>query len=484
MGTGAKCGRAGNVMTMSAAETPPSRGFAAPLDLGGGDVRRTIIRLALPTVAGLSINALHHTINAVFVGMIGAHAMAAITVVLPLLIVVAAIGEGLGVGAAATVGRLLGKGALGRASVTASTVLMLAVPVGIVVTVVILLLRQPLLALFGATAETRPMAEIYLGIMAFGATLTLLQILSDFVAIAEGNTRFSMWTLLGGFSLNIVLDPILIFWCDFGIAGAAVATILSQVAVLAAYAVYFHGRAGRVHVALRLAHFQRRILQPVVAMGLPTTLASILTSVAFAMVYRQAGVFGGDTAIAAIGIALRLLTLGSLPLLGFTLGAQPVLSFAWGADNRDRVLSAIRFMLLATSTFALLYGSAVIVFAAPIAGLFTADPSVQSLAVDAITAIHVSFLLIAPRMVVLVLLQAMGQARFAAFIALAPQGYLLIPLLVAVAPWLGFNGIVGSLVAAAVLTSLLAVALLIPILRDLSRDRLPPPQAAELVRAP
>lgn len=456
-----------------AAEDPPRRGFAAPLDLGAPDVRRTIVRLALPTVAGLSINALHHTINAVFVGMIGAHAMAAITVVFPLLIVVAAVGEGLGVGAAATIGRLLGKGALGRASVTASTVLVLAVPIGFALTVIILLLRQPLLALFGATAETWSMAETYLGIIAFGATLTLLQILSDFVAIAEGNTRFSMWTLIGGFALNIVLDPILIFGFDLGIAGAAIATILSQLAVLTAYAAYFHKRAGQVHVSVRFTRLRLRVLQPVVSMGLPTTLASILTSVAFAMVYRQASAFGGDAAIAGLGIALRLLTLGSLPLLGFALGAQPVLGFAWGAGYRYRVLVAIRFTLTATTAFALLYGAVVILFAGPIAGLFTMDPAVRTVAINAIVAIHVAFLFIAPRLIVLVLLQVMGQARRAALVGLAPQGYLLIPLLIVLPPWLGLNGIVASLVVAAALTSLLSTALLIPILRDLQRDGLP-----------
>jgi Na+-driven multidrug efflux pump len=206
-------------------------------------------------------------------------------------------------------------------------------------------------------------------------------------------------------------------------------------------------------------------------MGLPTTLASIVTSVAFALVYRQAGAFGGDAAIAGLGIALRLLTLGSLPLLGFTLGAQPAISFAWGAGNHDRVLAAIRFTLLATSAFAIAYGLAMMLFAASIARLFTTDLAVQMPAVDAIVAIHAAFLLIAPRMVV-VLLQAMGQARRAALVSLAPQGYLLIPLLVVLPPWFGLDGIVASLVVAAALTSVLAIALLIPILRDLRLGRM------------
>jgi putative MATE family efflux protein len=445
----------------------PKRGFAAPLDLGGREVRRTILLLAWPTMVGLSINALHHTINAVFVGMIGVHAVAAISVVLPLLIVVGAVGEGLGVGAAATIGRLLGKGAEDEAGITASTVLALAVPIGLALTVSILLARQWILAVVGTPAETWPMAEAYLGVMAFGATLTLLQILADFIAIAEGNTRFSMWTLLGGFTLNIVLDPILIFVLDLGIAGAALATILSQIAVLTAYTLYFARRLGRLRVSVRLVQFRARVLRPVAAMGLATSLASAVAAAAFGIAYRQAGALGGDAAIAALGIALRLLTLGLLPLIGFALGAQPVLSFACGADDRARIFAAVRFTLVVTTAFGVLYGGTVILLAAPIARMFTADTAVQALAVDAIIVLHAVFPIIGPRLVVLVLLQAMGQARRAALISLAPQGYLLIPLLLVLPPWFGFGGIVASLAAAAALTSLLAVILLLPILRDL-----------------
>jgi len=116
----------------------------------------------------------------VFVGMIGAHAMAAITVVFPLLIVVAAVGEGLGVGAATTIGRLIGKGALGRASVTASTVLALAVPIGVAMTVLILLLRRRLLVLFGATTERGRWRRAISALWPSAPPLTLLQIISDF----------------------------------------------------------------------------------------------------------------------------------------------------------------------------------------------------------------------------------------------------------------------------------------------------------------
>ncbi|MDN3721899.1 MATE family efflux transporter [Roseibium salinum] len=206
--------------------------------------------------------------------------------------------------------------------------------------------------------------------MAFGAVLTLLQILCDFIAISEGNTRFSMWTLLSGFSLNIVLDPILILWTGFGVAGAALATIISRVAVLVVYALYFRRRVGRLRVGPGLVRPIRSLLVPVFAIGLPTTLTSLVTGAAFALVYAMAAELGGDDAVAAIGIAMRILLLGTLPLIGFVLGAQAVLSFAYGRRDFARLSEATRFMAAATFGAAVVYGLGIAAFADQVAGFF------------------------------------------------------------------------------------------------------------------
>ncbi|MFO1072540.1 MAG: MATE family efflux transporter [Geminicoccaceae bacterium] len=355
----------------------------APLDLADPRLGRLILRLGLPSVAGLAITALHHVANAFFVGLVGVDAMAAVSVAVPIFVLVAAVGDGLGVGAAAAIGRLLGAGSQKRAGVTASTVLALAVAVGGLATLVLLLGLSPILTAFGATPALLPEARLYVGLLAWSCAFLLAQQLCDFIAIAEGNSRFSMWVLLGCFGLNLVLDPLLILAAGLGVQGAAIATLLSQLAALLAYAAYFRRRRGTVRVALGLVRWRWRLVGPVLQVGVPAMLSGMLTALALALVYRAAAGHGGEAALAGIGIALRLLTLGLLPLAGFCLGAQAVLSHGHGAGTHGRVLRATRLMLLATSGCALAYALAMLLLAQPIVGLLTDDPAARAIGVQA-----------------------------------------------------------------------------------------------------
>lgn len=440
---------------------PVADGLAPrPLDLGDPRLRRLIVRLALPTVAGLGIGALHHVANAFFVGQLGAAELAAVSVAIPVFVAVAAIGEGLGVGAAAAIGRQLGAGTPDHASSTATTTLALAVGLGLALSLVLLLAAGPLLTVLGATPKVLPLASRYVVILGLSCALLLAQQLCDFIAIAEGNTRFSMLTLLGAFTLNIVLDPILIFGVGLGIAGAALATIMSQIAALLLFAVYFGRRWGVVRIGLDLLRPSARILGPVLQVGVPAMLSTVLGALALALTYHAAASYGGDEALAGVGVALRLLALGTLPVIGFCLGAQPVLSFACGARNHPRLLVATRYMLVVTSAGAAAYALVMVLLAGPVTALFTADAAAQAVAARACRMVHAGFALVGLQFVLIVLLQAMGKGWTAALVGLTAQGGLLIPALLVLPRWWGLDGVIAAQPVAAGLASLLAAALL------------------------
>ncbi|QBR71861.1 MATE family efflux transporter [Beijerinckiaceae bacterium] len=427
-----------------------------PSDLADPRLFSLIMRLALPSVCGLSIHALHHVVNAAFIGNVGPEAVAAVSVVFPIFLFISAIGHGLGVGCAASIGRHLGAGNTDEANSTATIGLGLAGLVGVACTVGLLIWLTPLLRLFGATPAILPPAQDYVGVLAFGCAFTLLQILCDFIVISEGNTRFSMWTLIGGFTLNIILDPIFIFGCNLGVSGAALATMTSQLAALAAFALYFKKSAGNLRVHWRLFRPTVAILRPIFSVGLPATLTTALSAITFTLIYRTAGAYGGEAAIAAIGIALRVFTLGELPLVGFCIGAQAVLSYAWGAKAPLRVLSATRFMLLVTTAFAVAHSVVILTFSHAIVGLFTKDPSVLALGTQAVIAFHLFFGLTGLQLVVLVLLQSLDKGRSAAIVSLAPQGYLLIPPLLILPRLWGLDGVIMAPAVAIALTVVIA----------------------------
>ncbi|OHV18737.1 MATE family efflux transporter [Rhizobium sp. RMa-01] len=430
----------------------------APEDLASPQLLRLLLRLGLPAMFGLSINAAHHTINMVFVGMIGEDQIAAIMIVLPILMLIAAFGEGIGVGVATEVGRLLGAGNRSRAGAIASISLAAGVAFGAASALALILF--PDLLLFGATSAIEPLAQHYLLIIAISIPLTMAQIILDFLAIAEGNARFSMWTLVACFALNMILDPIMIFGFGLGLQGVAIATILSQLVALSIYGAYHFRRLGTVQLSLDWRLADIRNLRPVLAVGAPTTLTSLTTAGAIAIMVSLAATYHGEAGIAGIGIALRLLAVGTLPVIGISLGAQSILSFAWGRGDMARVLSATRILTAVTSAVSGAYGLMALAFSEHLASFFTDDEAVIGIAGQAIIATHLPLLLFGLRQTVLILFQAQGRPKAAIAVGLAQNGYLLFPLLALLPPFFGFSGLLAAMFLASALTGLLSAVCL------------------------
>lgn len=437
-----------------------SQGSRKTVDLGAGPVARTVLRVAIPSVVGLSINAMHHLVNMAFVGMLTTEAVSAITTVIPVILLLAAIGEGVGVGVASYLARQIGAGRLDLAANAASTAILLTIPLSMAVAGLLLFDLDGLLRFFGTTEAALPLAGPFARILILGAPLLFLQMLFDFIAIAEGNTKVCMWILVGSFGINTVLDPIFIFGLHLGVDGAAWATVISEGAAVAVYVIYAARRRGTIHLHPR--HFQMKgaMLRQIASVGVPATLATGLGAVASMLLYRIASGYG-DTAVAGIGIAFRLLSGGGMPVIGFCLGAQAVLGHGWGANNYRRLLGAVRAMLLMTSAFSLAYAVVMIVFAPAIVGWFTDDPAVARIGISACRAFHVVFSLFGLQMVTVVALQSAGKARLAALLMLAPQGYLLIPALLILPPVWGVDGLIASQVLAAGLSAALALAIIV-----------------------
>ncbi|WP_028004324.1 MATE family efflux transporter [Sinorhizobium meliloti] len=428
------------------------------IDMNDPRLLRLVMRIALPAVAGLTASAGHHTINGLFVGSLGPEAIAGVSIVMPLFLAVAAVGQGLGVGLATLLARHLGAGRRSAASSAVSTTFALALPLGITLSVVLHIALPLFLERIGASAELRAASLSYGGLLAFGTTFGLMQALCDFVAIAEGNSRFSMTVLIACFGLNILLDPIFIFGFGLREAGAALATIVSSIAALIAYVFYFRRRWGRVRLGLRLIRWPE--MPAVVKIALPAAATNMVASLGLLMLLRQASVEGGDQGAAAMGIAVRLAALGQLPIIGFCLGAQSVVSHACGASNHQRVQSVIRVMLAAAMGTATVYSALLLIAAEPIAQLFTADEAVQRQAGACLRALAPVFPCSAFQTVVLVLLQSRGKAKLSAFVGLAPQGYMLMPAVLLMPLWLGFAGVVLAPALATALAALLGLFVL------------------------
>ncbi|MDI3566659.1 MATE family efflux transporter [Bradyrhizobium sp. Arg816] len=309
----------------------------------------------------------------------------------------------------------------------------------------------------------------------------LLNVVSGFIARAEGNTQFSMWTMLSAFILNAVLDPIFIFLLDLGVRGAALATLLSQIAAISLYIAYFTKRLGTVLVRISQVSLRVDRIRQLALIGAPATMTSILSALAGMFLYGAAARFG-DEFIAAVGIAVRILTIGALPITGFCIGSQAVLGFGWGARDFARVLKVAKFVLPITVALSFAYSAAVMVFVRPLVRLFSDSDKVTEIAVTSCIAFHLFFGLYGIQSFVTTMLQSLGRARLSAVVSFARQGYLFIPAVLLFPLISGFSGLLASQAIAELGAGMIALFVMLRQFAALRRGG--PARSARIERAP
>ncbi|AJE48697.1 MATE family efflux transporter [Celeribacter indicus] len=423
-------------------------------DLSDPNLPNLMLRLGLPAMAGLSLNAAHQVVDAGFVGQLGAAPLAVLALLAPFAGLVASLGVGLGIGAASTVARALGAERPERARQIAGLGFCVAGLLAIGLWVVLQALCLPVLHLLGTPEESLSLARGYFPVLTLTLSFGLLQILCDFLAIGRGEARVSLRTLALCFGLNMALDPLFIFTFGLGLEGAAWATLTAQIVTLGIWALWFLAPDRRPEIG-RLA-----LLGPILRVGLPEAAALAVTTCGFIAVLRLSAGLDGVEAVAGLGLALRLLFLMILPLEGFAIGVQPVLAHAHGAGDAPRVARVQGLLILGALCVGGLAAALLWLGAAPVCGLLSEDIRVRAEAVAALHWLALAVPAVALRLVVQIGLQAAIRPRLALVLGLAPMGWLLWPALALLVPRRGLNALPMAITLAACLSAVLALALL------------------------
>lgn len=414
-----------------------------------------ILKLAVPSIIGVSVSAAYQLLNAFFVGMLGTLPMAAMALTFPLAMLLTAIGQCFGAGVASNIARSLGHNDRANASMFATTAIIVGTATAATLAGIILLIAKPLLISMGATTNTLPLGLIYAKWLLVGYVANIINMVCGFVVRAEGNTRFSMMTQIVAFALNALLDPLLIFWLGFGIAGAGLATLLAQSVAVVMYLCHFIQRRGAVGLILHRHALTLARTRAIVTIGAPAAISTVVSVLAMSAMNKLAAPFG-DTAVAGIGIAARLFSIASLPVSGLCIGAQAVLGFNLGSGDFIRVRTAVVVIIKLALMFTCSYALAVTLFSADIALGFSKDQGVLVIAEYAIRLFHFGLPLFALQYVTMALLQAKGEAIRASLLAVARQGLLMVPLMIILHRFYGINGIIFSQLLAEVIAAMLA----------------------------
>ena len=387
-----------------------------------------VCRLAVPCIVSMMITALYNLADTFFVGRMHSNsATGAIGVAFSLMAIIQAVGFFFGHGSGNFISRELGGHRRDQAEEMAATGFFLSLLGGCLITALGLLFLDPLARALGSTETILPYAKRYLRIILLGAPWMTASLTLNNQLRFQGSAVYGMVGITAGAVLNIALDPLLIFLCGMGVAGAALATIVSQ---FAGFCLLLLGcrRGGNLPIRLSRFRLNRRSLSLIVQGGLPSLGRQSLNSIGAIVLNHAAGIYG-DAAIAAMTVVNRAMMTANSALIGFVQGFQPVCGFNYGAGLWNRVRQGFLFCVKASSGFLLLLSALGMAFAPQIVALFRNDPEVIAFGTLALRFQCVTFVSLGWITLSNMLLQVIGRMGPATFLAVARQGVFLIPLL-------------------------------------------------------
>ena len=425
--------------------------------LGNAPISKALLAMGIPTMLGMLINALYNLADAYFVSGLGESQMGAISIVYPLGQVVVGLGLLFGNGAASYISRLLGQGKNEQANKVASTSLYCSLSTGTLLILFCFVFLKPILTLLGATESILPYAITYAGIYIISCIFNVFNVTMNNLVTSEGAAKTTMCALLTGAILNIVLDPIFIYTFELGVAGAAIATAISQIVSTLVYLHYLSTKKSIFRFHWKDCFFSRKIFSEIFKIGIPTLVFQLLTSLSISLINNTSGNYG-DAAIAGMGVVTRLVSMGSLTVFGFMKGFQPIAGYSYGAGKYKRLCQAIRTSILWSTLFCIVIGFAFFLFPTQILSQFTTGNvemiqiGARSLRVNGIT-----FMLFGYFTVYSSLFLALGKGKEGFLLGACRQGICFVPVILILPSIWGVKGILYAQPIADVLSFLITL---------------------------
>lgn len=432
-------------------------------------VNKLVCKMAVPTIISMLITSLYNMADTYFVGKLDTQSTAAVGVVFSLMTLIQALGFFFGHGSGNYISRKLGAKEFEDASKMASIGFFSAFICGIFVLVFGFIFLEPLSVLLGSTETILPYTEKYLSVILLGAPFMVSSLVLNNQLRFQGSASSAMVGIVSGAILNIILDPFFIFYCNMGVTGAALATIIGQ---LAGFILLLIGTKRGENIHIKWKNFKPSLYyyKEIIRGGIPSLCRQGLASVATMCLNHMAGGFG-DAAIAGMSIVSRISMFANSALIGFGQGFQPVCGMNYGAKLYKRVKEGFWFCVKYAFLFLLVVAAAAYIFAPEMVSLFRKDDrKVVEIGMLALRFQAVVFPLNAWIVLCNMMLQSIGKAVKASIVAAARQGLFFLPLILILPRIFGLTGIQICQMISDILTFILAVPLGITVLREMKEE--------------
>ena len=401
-------------------------------DLADGNIKKLLFKMSLPAILAQVINLLYNMVDRMFIGRIkdvGALALTGVGVTLPIIIVIAAFAALVSMGAAPRASIMLGKNKVDEAEKIMGNSFSAIVISSLLITTLIILFSKDILLALGASSDTIVYAIKYINIYALGSLFVQLTLGLNAFITAQGFAKTSMYTILIGAILNIILDPILIFGFNLGVQGAAIATVISQAMSALWVILFLNSDKTTIRLKLKNLVLKKDIILPSLFLGLSPFIMQITESILAVVFNTSLQRYGGDLAVGTMTILTSVMQFSLLPLVGLTQGSQPIISYNYGANNLDRVKDTFILLLKVAIAYSTSLWLLIMIKPDLFAKIFTTDQALINMVVFNLRLFMSMSFLFSVQIVCQQTFIALNNAKTSIFLALLRKVILLIPLI-------------------------------------------------------
>ena len=433
-----------------------------PTALGTESIGKLLMQYAVPAIIAMTASSLYNMVDSIFIGHgVGTMALSALALTFPLMNLGAAFGALVGVGAATLISVKLGQKDYDTAQRVLGNVFVLNILLGLAFTVIVFPFLNPILYFFGGSDETVEYARQFMEIILLGNVVTHLYLGLNAVLRASGHPKQAMYATIATVAINTILAPIFIFMFDWGIRGAAIATVSAQVIALLWQLKQFNNANELLHFRRGIFRLKRKIVFDSLAIGMSPFLMNLAACLIVILINQGLKKYGGDLAIGAFGIVNRLVFIVVMIVMGLNQGMQPIAGYNFGAKLYDRVNKVLKLTIIyatCVTTFGFLVG-----MLAPnlVVGIFTSDAELTKLSATGLRITVMFFPIIGFQMVTSNFFQSIGMAGKAIFLSLTRQMLILLPCLLILPHFFGVAGVWYSMPVSDLLASLIALVMLV-----------------------
>ena len=414
----------------------------ATLELGTKPVGKLLVQYALPAMIAMTASSLYNIVDRVFIGQgVGAMAISGLAITFPFMNLTTAFGAGVGVGASTAISVKLGQKDYATAQNILGNTISLNLIIGIGLSIICLLFLDPILRFFGASDQTLVYAHEYMVIILLGNVVSHMYFGMNALLRAASKPKQAMFATIFTVVMNVILDALFILVFKWGIQGAAIATILSQLMALMWQIKLFSNKSELLHFKKGIYRLKRKLVDNILAIGISPFLMNVCACIIVIFINNQLVRFGGDLSVGAYGIANGIAMVFIMFVLGVNQGMQPIAGYNYGAQKLDRLMRVLNLSIIA-ATAIMVTGWLIAMFLPYYCSrMFTTDKQLIDLGIKAIRVVMFCFPIIGFQMVITNFFQCIGKVKISIFLSLSRQLLILLPLLAFLPMIWGIDGV-------------------------------------------